>query len=232
MPNGPELRDRLRRQAEFIATLSKLAKDLRLSKDARPKKIDKLRSIINDSRQSLALFSSGPIPLPLDARISIVGIDAEKSSIFKSNLFPLRLHLVADDGGEYPVIFKNGDDLRQDQLVIQLFTLMDRLLRKENLDLKLMPYRVLATGALYGMLQFVESRSLGDISSEYGGSVLNFLRAKHPDEGNVGTYGVNATVLDTFVRSCGTLSISSALLLFQAHFIWTRRVMRQLAIAS
>lgn len=42
------------------------------------------------------------------------------------------------------VMFKAGDDLRQDQLILQLITLMDRLLRKENLDLKLRPYNVLA----------------------------------------------------------------------------------------
>lgn len=41
-------------------------------------------------------------------------------------------------------MFKAGDDLRQDQLILQLITLMDRLLRKENLDLKLTPYNVLA----------------------------------------------------------------------------------------
>jgi len=40
--------------------------------------------------------------------------------------------------------------LRQDQLVIQLITLMDRLLRKENIDLKLTPYKVLATGTRNG----------------------------------------------------------------------------------
>jgi phosphatidylinositol 3-kinase len=39
-----------------------------------------------------------------------------------------------------------GDDLRQDQLVIQIINLMDKLLQKENLDLKLTPYKVLATG--------------------------------------------------------------------------------------
>lgn len=38
-------------------------------------------------------------------------------------------------------IYKRGDDLRQDQLVVQMFSLMDRLLKRENLDLRLTPYR-------------------------------------------------------------------------------------------
>ena len=45
------------------------------------------------------------------------------------------------DEGRYIVIYKRGDDLRQDQLVVQMFSLMDRLLKRENLDLCLTPYR-------------------------------------------------------------------------------------------
>jgi phosphatidylinositol 3-kinase len=48
------------------------------------------------------------------------------------------------------MIFKSGDDLRQDQFIIQLITLMDKLLKYENLDLNLTPYRVLATGSTEG----------------------------------------------------------------------------------
>lgn len=191
----------LRRQTEFVSRISTLAKELRNSKDARPKKVERLRSVLHDTKSNLGSFA--PIPLPLDARISIIGIDAEKSSVFKSNLFPLRLHLLCSDSTAYPVIFKNGDDLRQDQLVIQLFTLMDRLLRKENLDLKLMPYRVLATGAVEGMVQFVESSTLADISNQFSSGLLGYLREHNADPGSVGTYGVKPDVLDTYIRSCG-----------------------------
>lgn len=45
------------------------------------------------------------------------------------------------ESGRYMVIYKRGDDLRQDQLVVQMFSLMDRLLKRENLDLRLTPYR-------------------------------------------------------------------------------------------
>jgi len=55
-------------------------------------------------------------------------------------------------GREYVAIFKHGDDLRQDQLILQIISLMDRLLRRENLDLKLTPYRVLATSSRHGNL--------------------------------------------------------------------------------
>lgn len=189
------------RQGLLIDTLSKRARDLRMSKDPRPKKIDKLRALISDSKNGLSTMA--PLPLPLNASIEVIGINAEKSSVFKSNLFPLLLYFQCSDGSEYPLIFKDGDDMRQDQLVIQLFTLMDRLLRKENLDLKLTPYDVLATGPLQGMAHFIPSKTIAAIVSEHG-TLLNYLRANHPDEGSVGTYGVEPNVIDTFIRSCGT----------------------------
>jgi phosphatidylinositol 3-kinase len=89
---------------------------------------------------------------------------------------------------------------------------MDRLLRKENLDLKMTPYKVLATGALDGMVQFVPSKTLGAISSEYQGSLLNYLREHHPDESSAGALGVSANVIDTFVRSCAGYCVVTYLL--------------------
>jgi phosphatidylinositol 3-kinase len=198
--NGSERRELMRRQGLMVDTLAKRARDLRTSKDPRPKKIEKLRSIISDSKNNLA--SMPPLPLPLNATIEVTGIIAEKSSVFKSNLYPLLLYFQCSDGSEYPIIFKDGDDMRQDQLVIQLFTLMDQLLRKENLDLKLSPYNVLATGPLQGMAQFIPSKTIAAICSEHG-NLLNYLRVSNPDEGSVGTWGVEPSVIDTFVRSCG-----------------------------
>lgn len=51
----------------------------------------------------------------------------------------------------YKVVFKSGDDLRQDQLIMQMFDLMDSLLKNVNLDLKLLTYGILATGPKDGM---------------------------------------------------------------------------------
>ena len=80
---------------------------------------------------------------------------------------------------------------------------MDKLLRKENLDLKLTPYKVLATGSDHGLVQFIPSSSLANVLSDFNGSLLMFLRAHHPEEKAVGTYGVAPAVMDTYVKSCG-----------------------------
>ncbi|KAF8623642.1 hypothetical protein AX17_007342 [Amanita inopinata Kibby_2008] len=207
--DGGERRELLRRQGLLIETLGRRAKELRTSKDPRPKKIEKLRSFISDSKNNLAAIP--PLPLPLNARIEITGIVAESSSVFKSNLYPLLLYFQCSDGSTFPVIFKDGDDMRQDQLVIQLITLMDRLLRKENLDLKLSPYDVLATGPSQGMIQFIQSMTIAAIVSEHG-NVLNYLRLHNPDLGSVGTSGVEPSVIDTFVRSCAGYCVVTYLL--------------------
>ncbi|GJE85603.1 atypical/PIKK/PI3K protein kinase [Phanerochaete sordida] len=207
--NGSERRDLIKRQGELVETLAKRARELRTSKDPRPKKIEKLRAFLADSKHGLS--SMAPLPLPLNAKVEITGIQPERSSVFKSNMFPMLLYFQMADGGEYPIIFKDGDDMRQDQLVIQIFTLMDRLLRKENLDLKVSPYDVLATGPTQGMAQFIPSKTIAAIVSE-NGTLLNYLRAHHPDEGSVGTYGVEPGVIDTFVRSCAGYCVMTYLL--------------------
>lgn len=74
-----------------------------------------------------------------------------RATLFKSALMPSRLTFLTTDNTEYVAIFKHGDDLRQDQLILQSISLMDKLLRRENLDLKLTPYRVLATSTKHGL---------------------------------------------------------------------------------
>ena len=45
----------------------------------------------------------------------------------QSNLMPCRFTFRTVDDKEYVTMFKHGDDLRQDQLVLQIITLMDRV---------------------------------------------------------------------------------------------------------
>lgn len=79
---------------------------------------------------------------------------------------------------------------------------MDDLLRKENLDLKLMPYKVLATGVDHGMVQFVQSQSLANVLRENSNSLLIFWRKYHLDERSVDTFSVRPDVMDAYVKSC------------------------------
>lgn len=110
---------------------------------------------------------------------------------------------------EYNVIFKHGDDLRQDQLILQTITLMDKLLRRENLDLKLTPYRVLATSTRHGFVQYIESISLAEVRASEG-SIQNFFRRYAPSPDS--PFGISPEVMDTYVRSCAGYCVITYLL--------------------
>ncbi len=56
-----------------------------------------------------------------------------------------------------------------------MITLMDQLLRRENLDLRLSPYRVLATSSKFGMVEFVDATGIADILRNEG-TILDFFR--------------------------------------------------------
>ncbi|VVC86854.1 unnamed protein product [Leptidea sinapis] len=134
---------------------------------------------------------------------------AKKASLFKSALMPCKLTFLTSEGSEYEAIFKHGDDLRQDQLILQMITLMDKLLRRENLDLKLTPYKVLATSSKHGFVEFVESVTVAEaLASE--GSIQNFLRRHNPCEG--APYGIRPEAMDTYVRSCAGYCVITYLL--------------------
>ena len=214
----PEQRKILLRQGEMVAILSKISKEIRFARDSRPYKIERLKKYLADPKNDL-LKIDPPLPLPLDPSIKVSGMIPEDSNVFKSSLSPLLLHfkIVPTDTTDstssspigsqklrdqprFSIIFKTGDDLRQDQLVIQIISLMDRLLLRENLDLKLTPYRILATSPQAGAVQFVSSIAISAVSSKYKGSVLAFLRTNNADP--QGPLGIRKEIVDTYIRSC------------------------------
>ncbi|KAK9465410.1 kinase-like domain-containing protein [Lipomyces arxii] len=207
MPDGAARLGTLKRQSKFISTFSTLARDIRFSKESRPKKIEHMRRFLTDPKNELLNFPA--LPLPLDPTLKIVGVVPEESSVFKSSLLPLRIAFKTEDGGLYPIVFKNGDDLRQDQLVMQIISLMDKLLRRENLDLKLTPYRILATGVIDGSMQFIPSVSLASALGEYHG-ILPFLKKHNPDP--QAPLGVRTEGMDTYIKSCAGYCVITYLL--------------------
>ena len=207
--DGPERRKTLLRQGELVTVLSKISKEIRFSREDRPKKAQRLKKYLADPKNELMSFDP-PLALPLDPSVSIVSCYPDDSMVFKSSLFPLLINFKTSEGKKYPIIFKTGDDLRQDQLVIQIISLMDRLLQKENLDLKLSPYRILATSPQAGAVQFISSMSLSAATAKYRGSILAYLKANNPDA--EADLGVRKETMDTFVKSCAGYCVITYLL--------------------
>ncbi|CCG84246.1 protein of unknown function [Taphrina deformans PYCC 5710] len=222
-------RKSLMRQAQWVQELIKLAEGIKANKDNRLRKIESFRSWASERR---AMHDR--IPFPLDPTLEVTGYTPDRCSVFKSSLFPLRLALITTparassaahhakessggaeieqreaamapiEPGTFDVIFKSGDDLRQDQLVIQIITLFNDLLLRERLDLKLTPYRILATGPTSGFVEFIASAPLASVLSEYG-SLAPYL-------GATSTRKVSEAVMDTYVRSCAGYCVITYLL--------------------
>lgn len=200
-------------QHQFLDRLVNLMKNVARDSGNRKKKIERFQALllepseVDDKHTSFTNFS--PLPFPLDPDVKITGIVAEKATLFKSSLMPAKMTFTTERGEEYVAIFKLGDDLRQDQLILQIITLMDQLLRRENLDLRLTPYRVLATSSRHGMVEFVDAYAIAEILSSEG-SILNFFRKHNPHE--TGPYGVTAECMDTYVKSCAGYCVITYLL--------------------
>jgi len=116
----------------------------------------------------------------------------------RADACPYRLNLCTRRA---QILFKQGDDVRQDQLVLNIIQLMDRLLKKEKLDLQLTSYKVLATAPSQGMIEFIQAEPLAKILAENNNDLQAFLR-KHNRDDNA-DYQIAPAVMDTYVKSCG-----------------------------
>lgn len=96
--------------------------------------------------------------LPLHPRTYWSSIIVEDCRVMSSKKRPLLLHLenAKTQRGSSHIIFKAGDDLRQDQLVLQILRVMDDLWRESGLDLCLSPYACISTGDEIGLIEVVE----------------------------------------------------------------------------
>lgn len=200
----------LKKQQCFIENLVKLVKIVTKESGNRKKKTEKFQQLLTDSDEFKINFTNfDDLPLPLDPDIFIKAIIPQKVSLFKSALMPSKLTFLTTTNEEYVAIFKHGDDLRQDQLILQMITLMDKLLRKENLDLKLTPYRVLAISTKHGFMQYIDSITVAEALATEG-SILNFFRKHNPCEN--GPNGIKTDVMDTYIKSCAGYCVITYLL--------------------
>lgn len=75
-------------------------------------------------------------------------------------------------------MLKEGDDLRQDQMVLQMVILMDSIMKKYGLDLKLTPYQVMACSTQDGLMEFVQNAdNLFNILRDNNGDLCGYFKS-------------------------------------------------------
>jgi len=221
-------------QDSFISGLMELqlkSRDARGKSDA---KEQHLREALSREGFDRKLVGNA-VPLPSAPHVLVDGIHSQSTKMFRSALYPAlvefrvdrcimptdikRSHLQSsissakrsESINSYKVIMKTGDDLRQDQLVIQLMQLMDGLLKRGTLDLCLTPYSIIATSPSSGLMEFVDgSIPISQVLANHNNSIMAFFRAKQPQNG--AKYNVRPDVISTYVRSCAGYCVITYLL--------------------
>lgn len=114
---------------------------------------------------------------PLDPTRKIGSIIPEKCKVMDSAKAPLWLVFNSEDGrgGTYYLLFKSGDDLRQDVLTLQMLQIMDQLWKSEGLDLQLTKYGCISTGVDQGFIEVVlNSDTVSNIQKAHSGITAPF----------------------------------------------------------
>lgn len=187
----------LHNQIVLVDLLRDFCEQIKRLKDTTAKKMELLAHLLTTRLRTL--LRSQPICLPLDPDVVVVDVVPEMSKVFKSSLSPLKITFKTSSGDLYPLMYKVGDDLRQDQLVVQIISLMNEMLMNENVDAKLLPYHIIATGPHEGAIQFIPNDTMANILSVHHG-ILPFLKSHYPDDKQ--DLGVQSWVMDNFVKSC------------------------------
>uniref|UniRef100_A0A672V5B2 Phosphatidylinositol-4-phosphate 3-kinase catalytic subunit type 2 beta n=1 Tax=Strigops habroptila TaxID=2489341 RepID=A0A672V5B2_STRHB len=203
---GKGLREEFDRQCLLVSTLARLAQQVR---DAAPS----ARQVggLEDVKQFFK--AHGSCRLPLSPSLLVKGIDC---SYFNSNAVPLKLSFQNVDplGENIRVIFKCGDDLRQDMLTLQMIRIMNKIWVQEGLDMRMVIFRCFSTGRGRGMVEMIpNAETLRKIQVEHGvtGSfkdrpLADWLQKHNPGEDEY------EKAVENFIYSCAGCCVATYVL--------------------
>uniref|UniRef100_A0A8C6L183 phosphatidylinositol-4,5-bisphosphate 3-kinase n=1 Tax=Nothobranchius furzeri TaxID=105023 RepID=A0A8C6L183_NOTFU len=154
----------LKKQVEALSKLKSVNELIKLGtiKNARSKTKEAMltkEAMMTCLRQSGYSEALSDLTSPLNPSVLLSDINVEKCRYMDSKMKPLWIvyNNKLMSGDALGIIFKNGDDLRQDMLTLQILRLMDLLWKESNLDLRIVPYGCLATGDRAGLIEVVSS---------------------------------------------------------------------------
>uniref|UniRef100_A0A670YGG4 phosphatidylinositol-4,5-bisphosphate 3-kinase n=1 Tax=Pseudonaja textilis TaxID=8673 RepID=A0A670YGG4_PSETE len=184
----------LMKQSEALNKLKALNDLIKVSaqKNTKPQTKEFMHTCM---RQETYLEALSHLQSPLDPRIFLARVSVELCTVMDSKMKPLWIMFNNGEAGgpNTGLIFKNGDDLRQDMLTLQMIQLMDILWKQEGLDLRMTPYGCLSTGDKMGLIEVVmNSDTIANIQLNKSNmaataafnkdALLNWLKSKNPGD--------------------------------------------------
>uniref|UniRef100_A0AAQ4QZ86 Phosphatidylinositol-4-phosphate 3-kinase catalytic subunit type 2 alpha n=1 Tax=Gasterosteus aculeatus aculeatus TaxID=481459 RepID=A0AAQ4QZ86_GASAC len=208
---GVKLRAELEKQTNLVTLLGAVAERVRQAGGS-TRQVALQEGLENVQN----FFQRNSCRLPLSPSLVAKELNIKACSFFNSNAVPLKLALVNADplGEEINVMFKVGEDLRQDMLALQMIRIMDRIWLQEGLDLRIVNFKCISTGKDKGMVELVPSSdTLRKIQVEYGvtGSfkdkpLAEWLRKYNPAEDEYEKASEN------FIYSCAGCCVATYVL--------------------
>uniref|UniRef100_A0A8C8SBV1 Phosphatidylinositol-4-phosphate 3-kinase catalytic subunit type 2 beta n=1 Tax=Pelusios castaneus TaxID=367368 RepID=A0A8C8SBV1_9SAUR len=209
---GKGLREEFDRQCCLVNTLARLAQQVREAAPSSRQAI--LREGLADVKQFFSV--NGSCRLPLSPSLLVKGIVPRDCSYFNSNAVPLKLSFQNVDalGENIRVIFKCGDDLRQDMLTLQMIRIMNKIWVQEGLDMRMVIFRCFSTGRGRGMVEMIpNAETLRKIQVEHGvtGSfkdrpLADWLQNHNPKEDEY------EKAVENFIYSCAGCCVATYVL--------------------
>lgn len=162
---GEDLLNETIRQVDALDKLTKIAENFKLSKIEKNQK-KKSRYLTDQLKQENYKEALRNFRNPLNFTVQLGDLDIDACNIMDSAKKPLWLvwnnnqDPIANEcnlSKKNKIIFKSGDDLRQDMLTLQVIKIINYIWRQEGFDLKMIPYTCLATGKQVGMIEVISN---------------------------------------------------------------------------
>lgn len=218
---GEEMLQDFRKQVEITEALQKVAREI---KQISAEKYDISAQVVFQLRQKLEGLQVLGLPdsfkVPYDPGLRAGALVIEQCKVMASKKKPLWLQFKRADpttlsSDTIGIIFKDGDDLRQDMLILQILLIMESIWELESLDLSLLPYGCISTGNKIGMIEIVkDATTIANIQQSTVGNTGAFkdeilsqwLREKCVNEDK------HQQAVDRFVFSCGGYCVATYVL--------------------
>ncbi|XP_034019461.1 phosphatidylinositol 4,5-bisphosphate 3-kinase catalytic subunit gamma isoform [Thalassophryne amazonica] len=218
---GESMLQDFRKQVQMTEALQKVTREIKaMSAD----KYDVTAQVVFQLRQKLETLQSSGLPenfrVPYDPGLRAGALLIEQCKVMASKKKPLwlqfkRADLTTLSKDPIGIIFKDGDDLRQDMLILQILLIMESIWETESLDLCLLPYGCISTGNRIGMIEIVkDATTIANIQQSVVGStgafkdeiLYQWLRDKCVSEDKF------QQAVERFLYSCGGYCVATYVL--------------------